>query len=204
MFVTSFWFSRKIRDYSSYELNYTEVLHSSVYGLYCDKTKLFLISWAEFSRPHGAWLLTSFEHHHKATSTRTSKNNIQWWEILPSSDKEITPLKSSLSLGYNLKNYSVSFTYRHRSTPNYYVCCVTSQYLFRIHFFTSKRLAECPAYLYNYIYLLPCSFFVQMQVVRRSLSLSITIIYDQVLSDKKKKPAMFWSANFPRLSWQFT
>ena len=141
---------------------------------------------------------------HKATSSRTSKNNIQWWEILPSSDKEITPLKSSLSLGYNLKNYSVSFTYRHRSTPNYYVCCVTSQYLFRIHFFTSKRLAECPAYLYNYIYLLPCSFFVQMQVVRRSLSLSITIIYDQVLSDKKKKPAMFWSANFPRLSWQFT
>ena len=63
MFVTSFWFSRKIKDYSSYELNYTEVLHSSVYGLYCDKTKLFLISWAEFSRPHGAWLLTSFESH---------------------------------------------------------------------------------------------------------------------------------------------
>ena len=61
MFVTSFWFSRKIRDYSSYELNYTEVLHSSISGLYCDKTKLFLISWAEFSRPHGAWLLTSFE-----------------------------------------------------------------------------------------------------------------------------------------------
>ena len=61
MFVTSFWFSRKIRDYSSYELNYTEVLHSSISGLYCDKIKLFLISWAEFSRPHGAWLLTKFE-----------------------------------------------------------------------------------------------------------------------------------------------
>ena len=141
---------------------------------------------------------------HKATSTRTSKNNIQWWEILPSSDEEITPLKSSLSLGYNLKKYSVSFTYCHRSTPNYYVCCVTSQYLFRIHFFASKRLSECPAYLYNYIYLLLCSFFVQMQVVRRSLSLSITIIYDQVLRDKKKEPAMFWSANFPRLPRQFT
>ena len=38
----------------------------------------------------------------KATSTRTSKNNIQWRKILPSSDKEITPLKSSWSLGYNL------------------------------------------------------------------------------------------------------
>ena len=61
MFVTLFWFSRKIKDYSSYELNYTEVLHSSVYGLYCDKTKLLLISWAEFLRPHGEWLLTSFE-----------------------------------------------------------------------------------------------------------------------------------------------
>ena len=28
MFVTLLWGSRKIRDYSSYELNYTEVLHS--------------------------------------------------------------------------------------------------------------------------------------------------------------------------------
>ena len=56
----------------------------------------------------------------------------------------------------------------------------------------------------NYIYLLLSSFFVQMQVVRRSLLLSITIIYYQVLRDKKKEPAMFWSANFPRLPWQFT
>ena len=39
----------------------------------------------------------------KATSTRTSKNNIQWWKIPPSSDKEIMPLKSSWSLGYNLR-----------------------------------------------------------------------------------------------------
>ena len=62
----------------------------------------------EISRPHGARLLTSFESRQympviKATSTRTSKNNIQWWKILPSSDKEITPLKSSWSLGYNLR-----------------------------------------------------------------------------------------------------
>ena len=28
-FVTSFWFSRKIRDYSSHELNYTEIPHST-------------------------------------------------------------------------------------------------------------------------------------------------------------------------------
>ena len=103
MFVTLFWFSRKIKDYSSYELNYTEVLHSSVYGLYCDKTKLLLISWAEFLRPHDKLWITPVYASHKATSTHTSKNNIQQWEILPSSDKEITPLKSSLSLGYNLK-----------------------------------------------------------------------------------------------------
>ena len=62
----------------------------------------------EISRAHGARLLTSFESRQympviKATSTRTSKKNIQWWKILPSSDKEITPLKSSWSLGYNLR-----------------------------------------------------------------------------------------------------
>ena len=62
----------------------------------------------EISRPLGAWLLTYFESRQympvmKATSTRTSKNNIQWWKILPSSDKEIMLLKSSWSLGYNLR-----------------------------------------------------------------------------------------------------
>ena len=31
-----------------YELNYTEVHHSSVNGLYCDKTELFFISWGDF------------------------------------------------------------------------------------------------------------------------------------------------------------
>ena len=111
MFVTSFWLSRKSRDYSSYELNFTEVLHSSVYGLNCDKTKLFLISWADFK---ATWYvvvdklwMTPIYASHKATSTRTSKNNIQWSEILPSSDKEITPLKSSINLGYNLRKRMV-------------------------------------------------------------------------------------------------
>ena len=42
------------------------------------------------------------------------------------------------------------------------------------------------------------------EVFRRSLSLSIKIIYDQVLRDKKKEPAMFWSANFQCLPRQFT
>ena len=67
----------------------------------------FLISWGHFKATWCAvvdklWI-TAVNASHKATSTRTSKNNIQWWEILPSSDKEITPLKSSLSLGYNLR-----------------------------------------------------------------------------------------------------
>ena len=84
------------------------------------------------------------------------------------------------------------------------VCCVTRQYFFTIHFFASQRLSEGPACLYNYIHLLLSSFFLQIQLFRRSLSLSIKIINDQVLRDKKKEPAMVWSANFPRLPWQFT
>ena len=144
---------------------------------------------------------------HKTSSTRSFRNNIQWWEILPYSDKEIT-LKTFVKLRLQpQKKNSVNFTYRRRSTQKYYVCCVTRQYLFRIHFFASQRLSGGPAYLYNYIYLLLSSFFfffLQMQVFRRYLSLSIKIIYDHVLRDKKKEPAMFWSANFPRLPRQFT
>ena len=69
------------------------------------KTNLFLISWAEFSRPHRVvvdtlWITPVYASH-KATSTRTSKKNIHRWDILPSSNKEITSLKSSCSLGYN-------------------------------------------------------------------------------------------------------
>ena len=91
---------------------------------------------------------------HKARSTRTSKNNIQWWEILPSSDKEITPLKSSFSSGYNLRKRIVLILLTavdliRRSTPRYYACCVTRQCLFRIHFFAFQSLSECPNYLYN-------------------------------------------------------
>ena len=142
------------------------------------------------SRPYSA--------SHKTSSTRSFRNNIQWWEILPYSDKEIT-LKTFVKLRLQpQKKNSVNFTYRRRSTQKYYVCCVTRQYLFRIHFFASQRLSGGPAYLYNYIISSYLHFFLQIQVFRRSLSLSIKII-DQVLRDKKKEPAMFWSANFPSL-----
>ena len=107
-------------------------------------------------------------------------------------------LKRSLSWGYKLRKRIVLVLLT--TVDLRITCCVTRQYLFRIHFFASQRLSESPAYLYNYIYLLLSSFFFsQIQVFRRSLSLSIKIIYDQVLRDKKKEPAMFWSANFPRL-----
>ena len=110
--------------------------------------------------------------------------------------KKITPLKSSFSLGYNLRKRIVLILLTavdliRRSTPKYYACCVTRQCLFRIHFFAFQSLSDCPTYLHNYIYLLLSSVFVQMQLVRRSLSLSIKIIYNQVLRDKKKEPAVF-------------
>ena len=106
-FVTSFWFSRKIRDYSSYELNYKQVLHSSVYGIYCDKTKLFLISWGDF-KAAGVRFLTSFESRQympvikqrQLVHIRTTFNDEKFFLL---AIKKITPLKSSISLGYNLR-----------------------------------------------------------------------------------------------------
>ena len=113
----------------------------------------------------------------KATSTRTSKNNIQWWEILPYSDKEITP-KTFVKLRLQpQKKNSVSFTYRRRSTQKYYVCCVTRQYLFRIHFFASQRLSGGPAYLYNNIYLLLSSFFFFTNTSFSKISVTLNQVY---------------------------
>ena len=107
-FVTSFWFSCQIRDYPSYELNYTENYpsFSKCYGLYCDETQLFFISWGDFKATwcmvvEKLWIMPAYASH-KATSTCTTKNNIQRWEILPSTNKEIMALKRSWSLGYNL------------------------------------------------------------------------------------------------------
>ena len=112
----------------------------------------------------GTRLLTSFESRqysagHKISSTRTFKYNIQWWEILPYSDKDITPKTFVKLRPQPQKKNRVSFTYRRRPTQKYHVCCVTRQYLFRIHFFASQRLSGGPAYLYNYIYLLLSSYF---------------------------------------------
>ena len=86
------------------------------------------------------------------------------------------------------KKNSVSFTNRRWPTPNYNVCCVTRQYFFTIHFFASQRLSEGPACLYIKLYLSPpiFIFFFQIQVVRRSLSLSTKYYVT------KRSPHCFW------------
>ena len=167
----------------------------------------------EISRPHGARLLTSFESRQympviKATSTRTSKNNIQWWKILPTSDKEITPLKSSWSLDCNLRKRIVLqrriVLVLLTAIDLRQTTCVTRQYFFTIHFFASQRLPEGPACLYNYIYLLLSSFFFSNTSCSK---ISVTFNQDDLqpsITWQKKEPALFWSANFPRLPRQFT
>ena len=119
----------------------------------------------------------------KTSSTRTFKNNIQWWEILAYSDKEIT-LKTFVKLRLQpQKKNRVSFTYCRRSTQRYYVCCVTRQYLFRIHFFASQRLSGGPANLYNYTYLLLSSFFLTNTSF---LKISVTLDQDYL------RPCITW------------
>ena len=171
----------------------------------------------EISRPHGARLLTSFESRQympviKATSTRTSKNNIQWWKILPSSDKEITPLKSSWSLGYNLRKRIVlqrrivlvlltavdlRQTIMYAAWPDNISLQSTS---LPPKGFQRVPLVSITIFISSSLHF----FFFQIQVVRRSLSLLIKMIYKHVLRDKKKEPALFWSANFPRLPRHLT
>ena len=169
----------------------------------------------EISRPHGTRLLTSFESRQfmpviKATSTRTSKNNIQWRKILPSSDKEITPLKSSWSLGYNLRKRIVL----QRRTVLVLLTAVDLRQTIMYAAWPdniSLQSTSLPPKGFQRVLLVSITIFIssypyffQTQVVRRSLSLSIKMIYNQVLRDKKKEPALFWSANFPRLPRQFT
>ena len=68
-------------------------------------------------------------------------------------------LKRSLSWGYNLRKRIVLVLLTAVDLRRSIMCCVTRQYLFRIHFFASQRLSGGPAHLYNYIYLLLSSFF---------------------------------------------
>ena len=139
----------------------------------------------------------------KTSSTRTFKNNIQWWEILAYSDKEITPKtfgKLRLQPQKRIALVLLTTVDLRRSI----MCaawpdniCLESTSL-PPKGFQEVLLISITIFISSYLH-----FFLQIQVFRRSLSLSIKII-DQVLRDKKKEPAMFWSANFPRLPRQFT
>ena len=157
----------------------------------------------EISRPH-CW--QALNHDNKVTSTRTFKNKIQWWEILPFSDKEITPLKSSLSLGYNLRKRIVlqrrivlvlltavdlRQTIMYAAWPDNISLQSTS---LPPKGFQRVLLVS----ILNYIYLLLSSFFFSNTSCSK-----ISVTLNQVLRDKKEPP-LFWSPNFPRLPWQFT
>ena len=142
------------------------------------------------SRPYSA--------SHKTSSTRSFRNNIQWWEILPYSDKEIT-LKTFVKLRLQPQKRIVLILLTAVDLHRSIMCaawpdniCLESTSL-PPKGFQEVLLISITIFISSYLH-----FFLQIQVFRRSLSLSIKII-DQVLRDKKKEPAMFWSANFPPL-----
>ena len=73
-------------------------------------------------------------------STRTSKDNIKWWEIFPSSDKEIKVWKNSFNFWLRPRKKTVlerSIVIFSLTAVD--VCCVTRQYLFKINFFAFKQ-----------------------------------------------------------------
>ena len=119
---------------------------------------------------------------------------------------KILRLKRSLSWGHNLRKRIVLVLLTAVDLRRSIMCaawpdniCLESTSL-PPKGFQEVLLISITIFISSYLHF----FFLQMQVFRRYLSLSIKIIYDHVLRDKKKEPAMFWSANFPRLPRQFT
>ena len=112
-------------------------------------------------------------------------------------------LKRSLSWGYNLRKRIVLVLLTTVDLRR--MCCVTRQYLFRIHFFASQRLSESPAYLYNYIYLLLSSFFF---FTNTSFSkISVTLDQDYLrpsITWQKERACNVLISEFPAPSRQFT
>ena len=190
-----------------------------------NKTVLWYLLWqdqvvlGEISRPHGERLLTSFKSLQympviKATSTRTSKKNIQWWKILPSSDKEIInalqkfikfrpqPQKTnSIS-----KKNSVSFTNRRwptavRQTIMYAAWPDNISLQFTSlppKGFQKVLLVSITIFISSYLHFFSNTSFSKISVTLNQDDLQSIITW------QKKEPALFWSANFPRLALQFT
>ena len=119
-------------------------------------------------------------------------------KILPFGDKEITPLKSSWILGYNLRKRIVL----HRRIVLVLLTAVDLRQTIMYAAWPDNICLESPSlppkgfqrvllvsitiFVSSYLH-----FFFQIQVVRRSLSLSIKMIYNQVLRDKRKSPHCF-------------
>ena len=127
-------------------------------------------------------------------STRTSKNNIKWWEILPSSDKEIKVLKNSFNFWLRpqkkktvLERSIVLF-----SLTAVDVCCVTRQYLFKINFFAFKQgfpiglLISITIFVSSYRH-----FSANTSCSKLCHSITLNQYYAQVLCDQKKSLQCF-------------
>ena len=186
------------------KLNYTEVLHSTCYGLYRDKTKLFLISWGDFEATwlvRGCWqalnhasiaLVTKYR---QLAHLNTTFNDEKFFLIAI----KILRLKRSLSWGHNLRKRIVLVLLTAVDLRRSIMCAAWPDNI-------CLESTSLPPKGFQEVLLISITIFISsyLQVFRRYLSLSIKIIYDHVLRDKKKEPAMFWSANFPRLPRQFT
>ena len=132
-------------------------------------------------------------------STRTSKNNIKWWQILPSSDKEIKVLKNSFNfwLRPRKKNgirnkYCVIFTYRRRCMLRDWTIFVQNQLLC-----LQARLSDWPTYLYHYICLFLSAFFGKYKLFETlSLDHPQSILRPSIMWPKKRAYNVLFS-EFP-------
>ena len=131
-------------------------------------------------------------------STRTSKNNIKWWEILPSSDKEIKVLKNSFNfwLRPRKKKTVLEVSCYFHLPPSMYaawpdnICSKSTS--------SPSSKAFRLAYLSVSLYLsLPIGVFRQIQVVRNSVTRSLSINITPKYYVTKKRACNVLFSEFP-------